>query len=128
MGASCRLVEISRQFFQVLGRFWVSFGDPYWSQFGSQDGLKSDKCRLLYHFVEILTGILSLIRFREDFCDARKGKNEQKCGSVCSDSFFSLRNIRSILDTFSTGFWEGLGSILGSSSVPRAKKWLSRAV
>ena len=50
MRASCRLVEISRRFFQVLGRFWASFGDPCWSQFGSQDGLKSEKCRFFLQF------------------------------------------------------------------------------
>ena len=55
-------------------------------------------------------------------------QNEQKCGRVCSDSLFSVRNIRSISDAFSAGFWEGLGSILGGFSVPRAKKWRSKAV
>ncbi len=72
--------------------------------------------------------MLFLRRFRDDFFSARKAKNEQKCGSVCSKSLFSVRNIRSISDAFSVGFWEGLGSILGGFSVSRAKKWASRAV
>ena len=127
LGASCRLVEISRRFFQVLGRFWASFGDPCWSQFGSQDGLKSKKWRFLDHFVELVTGMLFLRRFRDDFGSARQAKNEQKCGSVCSKSLFSVLNIRSISDAFSVPFWEGLDSILGDFSVPRAKKYRSRA-
>ena len=55
-------------------------------------------------------------------------KNGQKSGSVCSDSLCRVRNIRSISDAFWARFWEGLGSILGGFSVPRAKKWRSRAV
>ena len=127
LGTSRRLVEISRRFFQVLGRFWASFGDPCWSQFGSQDGLKSEKCRFLYHFLELVTGMLFLRRFRDDFCSARKAKNEQKCGSVCSKSLFSVLNIRSISDAFWAPFWEVLGSILRGFSVPSAKKCRSRA-
>ena len=72
--------------------------------------------------------MLFLRRFRDDFCSARKAKNEQKCGSVCSKSLFSVLNIRSISDAFWARFWEGLGSILGGFSVPRPNKWRSRAV
>ena len=39
-------------------------------------------------------------------------KNEEKCGSVCSDSLFGVRNLTSNLGAFWTGFWEGLGSVL----------------
>ena len=39
-------------------------------------------------------------------------KNEEKCGSVCSDSLFSVCNLTSNLGAFWNGFWEGLGSVL----------------
>ena len=127
MGTSCRLCRDLLTICQVLARFWDSFGEPCWSQFGSQDGLKSEKCDFLYLFLELLTGMLFLRRFRDDFCSARKAKNEQKCGSVCSKSLFSVLNIRSISDAFWVPFWEGLGSILRGFSAPRAKKCRSRA-
>ena len=113
---------------EVLGRFWASFGEPCWSHFGSQNGWKLEKCRILCHFLEHLRGMLIFRRFWDDFRGAWISKNEQKCGSVCSDSLFRVRNIRSISDASWARFWEGLGSILGGFSVPRAKKWRSRAV
>ena len=54
-----------------------------------------------------------MVRFRDDFGGPWICKNEQKCGSVCSKSFFGVRNIRSISGAFWARFWEGLGSILG---------------
>ena len=39
-------------------------------------------------------------------------KNEEKCGSVCSDSLFGVRNLTSNLAAFWNGFWEDLGSVL----------------
>ena len=42
-------------------------------------------------------------------------KNRGKCGSVCSDSIVSVRNIISNLGAFWLGLREGLGSILGGS-------------
>ena len=39
-------------------------------------------------------------------------KNEEKCGSVCSDSLFGVRNLTSNLGVFWAGFWKGLGSVL----------------
>ena len=113
---------------KVFGRFWASFGRPCWSQFGGQDGWKWEKHRFWYHFGEHLRGKQFRRRFWDHFRGAWRGKNEQKCGTVCSDSLFSVRNIRSISDAFSIGFWEGLGSILGGFSVPRTKKWRSRAL
>ena len=93
-----------------------------WSQFGSQDDLKSEKCRFLYPFLELVTGMLFLRRIRDNFCSARKAKNEQKCGSVCSKSLFSVLNIRSISDAFWARFWEGLGSQVGAKLAPNRFK------
>ena len=126
LGTSRRLAEISRRFFKVLGRFRVRFRDPCWSQFGSENGLKSKKWCFLDHFVEHLEGMLIFRRSWDDFRDAWTGKNEQKCGSVCSKSLFSVLNIRSISDAFWDPFWEGLGSILRGFSAPSAKKCRSR--
>ena len=78
--------------------------------------------RFLLHFLTLLRGMLIWRRFWDDFRGARRGKNEQKCGRVCSDSLFSVRNIRSISDAFSAGFWEGLGSILGGFSAAKSEK------
>ena len=51
-------------------------------------------------------------RFEADLDVFGMSKNEEKCGSVCSDSFFGVRNLTSNLGAFWTGFWEGLGSVL----------------
>ena len=53
------------------------------------------------------------MRFPDDFEAFGNSKNEQKCGRVCSDSIFGFRNITSDFDSFSAGFWSGLGSVLG---------------
>ena len=47
-------------------------------------------------------------------------KNEEKCGRVCSDSIFSVRNIIWISDGFPTKFWKVLGAILEGFSVRAA--------
>ena len=54
-----------------------------------------------------------LRRFRDDFCSARKAKNEQKCGSVCSKSLFCVLNIRAISDTFLSSILGGFGLHFG---------------
>ena len=51
-------------------------------------------------------------RIHADFDVFGMSKNEKKCGSVCSDSFFGVRNLTSNLAAFWAGFWEGLGSVL----------------
>ena len=51
-------------------------------------------------------------RFQADLGVFGMSKNEEKCGSVCSDSLFGVRNLTSILGAFWAGFCEGLGSVL----------------
>ena len=51
-------------------------------------------------------------RFWDHFHGTWRSKNEQKCGRVCSDSLFSVRNLTSNLEAFWTAFWEGLGAVL----------------
>ena len=52
-------------------------------------------------------------RIHADFGVFGMSKNEEKCGRVCSDSIFSVRNIQSNFDAFWVGFGQGLGCILG---------------
>ena len=67
-------------------------------------------------------------RFWDDFRGFWNGKNEKKCGRVCSDSIFGVRNRTSIFGAFWARFWEGLGSILGGFWAPRPKNRHSGAV
>ena len=118
-----RFVDDLPGFGSILGQFWGPMLEPVWKP----RRLEIGKMMIFYHFLELVRGMLFLRRFWDDFCSARKAKNEPKCGSVCSDSLFRVRNIRSISDASWARFWEGLGSILGGFSVPRAKKRRSRA-
>ena len=61
-------------------------------------------------------------RFWYDFRCAGKGKNEQKCGRVCSKSISSLCKITSNSGPFWARFWELLGSILGGFWVQKRAK------
>ena len=105
LGASCRLEELCRRFAKFCPEYAISVAASKVFLVDADYGLT--------HFVELVTGMLFFIRFRDDFCSVRQAKNEQKCGSVCSDSIFCVRNIRSIFATFLAGFSDGLGSILG---------------
>ena len=119
-----RFIIDFESFWSILGEFWAAILEPVWRP----RRLKIGKTSIFVPFLRASKRKAVSDTILGDFLGAWRGKNEQKCGSVCSDSLFSLRNIRSILDTFSTGFWEGLGSILGGFSVSRAKKWASGAI